>query len=480
MNRLKGLTMSSAQAKAIPDQDNRESIDAVNPATGEVYTQYYMHTKEEAEQIIEEAHEAFLDWRNKEVAHRAEIILQIGKAIEDKKDYLAEEMTKQMGKPIAQSYQELELCKAICEYTADNAVEELKDEYREFSKGQGIISYEPVGVILSFQPWNFPLYQVVRYSVANIVAGNTTVLRHAQSVWGFAAEIEKMYVEAGLPEGVFKVIYLDNEEADQLIAHDKVRGVTMTGSAAAGKIVAEIAGKHLKKTVLELGGSDPYLVLDDVEDLDDVVQTCVEGRINNGGQTCVAAKRFIVHENLYDEFKEKYVKAMENTKFGDPMDKDNKMGPLVGEEQRDKLHKQVQECIDKGATCLTGGEIPDMDGFYYPPTVLENIKPGMPAYDDELFGPVAALFKVSNEQEAIKLANDHRYGLGGGVFSSDEKRAENVARQIDTGMVSVNGYFIAQPELPFGGVKESGYGREHGGFGMKEFVNIKSIMKGTK
>ena len=272
---------------------------------------------------------------------------------------------------------------------------------------------------------------------------------------------------------------MSDETVDSLISHDKVRGVTVTGSAQAGRIVGEKAGQNLKKTVMELGGSDPYIILADA-DLDKVVPTCVKGRTNNAGQTCVAAKRFIIEESIYDEFKEKFVAAMKKVKYGDPKSDDTDMGPIARRDLREKLHQQVQDCIVMGAECLTGGEIPENEkGYFYPATVLENIKPGMPAYDDELFGPVASLFKARDVDDAIRIANDHRYGLGGGIFTADEQRGIEIAKNhIDTGMVNVNGYALAQPEMPFGGVKESGYGREHGCFGVREFVNIKSVIVG--
>ena len=465
-----------AQAQREIQQDNHQSVKTYNPATGDLHKTYYLHNKDEAEQIIENAHKAFLEWRETSFDERAKILNKVADILERDKTELAEMMTKQMGKPIAQGEGEIDLCAGIARYTAENGSKELADEERDFAEGKkGIITYQPLGVILGMQPWNFPFYQCMRYSMAVIMAGNTTAFKHAELCHETAERIQKIYEEAGLPEDVFSVLYVDDETADELISHDKIRGVTFTGSAAAGKIVAKEAGAHLKKTVLELGGSDPYIILKDAN-LDEIMDACVQGRVNNGGQTCIAAKRFIVEEDIYDEFKEKFVQAMKNVKVGDPMDRDNDMGPLSSKSRREDLHSQVEECIEKGATVLCGGEIPEGKGYFYPATVLENIKPGMPAYDDELFGPVAALFKVKDEQEAIDLANDHRYGLGGGVFSADEEKAIKIAREkIDTGMVNVNGYAIAQPNLPFGGVKESGYGREHGGFGLKEFVNAKSI-----
>ena len=466
--------MGQAQAKI--KNDGRKTVDTYNPATGELYKTYYLHTLEEAEQIVEDSHEAFHSWRKTTFEQRAKILHKIADIFERDKKELAEMVARQMGKPVTQGEGEAQACAAICRYTADNGAEFLADEYRDLDDGKkGIITYQPLGVILGMQPWNFPLYQCVRYSVAVIMAGNTTVFKHADICFETAERIQEIYEEAGLPENVFSVVYVDDETSDELIGHDKIRGVTFTGSARAGKIVGKEAGAHLKKTVLELGGADAYLVLRDAN-IDEILECCVNGRVRNAGQTCVAAKRFIVEEPVYEEFKTKFVEAMKKVTYGDPLDRNTQMGPLARADLRDSLHKQVQETASKGATILCGGELPDEKGAFYPATVLADIPKGTPAYDDELFGPVAALFKVKDVQEAIDLSNSHRYGLGGGIFSADADKALEIARtELDTGMVNVNNYGTARPNMPFGGVKESGYGREHGGYGMREFVNIKAI-----
>ncbi len=452
-----------------------KDVETYNPATGELHKTYTPHTQAEAEAIIEKTHQAFLSWKNTSLDDRADIINRIGEQLSQNKAKLSRMMANQMGKPLAMGEQEVDLCAQICQYTAKQGLQELKSETRSLEEGHALVSYEPLGVILAMQPWNFPCYQVIRYSIANIMAGNTTVLKHSNICWETAGALQEIYEAAGLPENVFSAIYVDDETADALIAHDKVRGVTLTGSAAAGKIVAEAAGKHLKKVLLELGGSDPYLVLEDVN-LEEVIGVCVKGRINNAGQTCVAAKRFIVLDAIYDDFKKGFVAAMKKVSTGDPLEKGTQMGPLAREDLRESLHKQVTDSIKAGAVVLCGGELPEGKGYYYPATVLENVKPGMPAYDDELFGPVASLIRAKDEDDAVRIANDHRYGLGGGVFSGNTDRAMKLAHRLETGMVNINGYNLAQPNLPFGGVKDSGYGREHGGFGLKEFVNIKSIV----
>ena len=397
-------------------------VQTYNPATGEKLNAYRKQSREEASKVVDRAHDAFLDWRETPISKRAEIISRMGKLLNENQDELAEMMTEQMGKTLSESKQEVKLCAQICKYTAENGPDALKDEERETQKGRGIITYQPIGVILAMQPWNFPLYQVIRYSAANLLAGNTTVLKHAEICWSTAEKIQELFVKAGVPKDAFGLVFVSDETVDSLISHDKVRGVTVTGSAQAGRIVGEKAGQNLKKTVMELGGSDPYIILADA-DLDKVVPTCVKGRTNNAGQTCVAAKRFIIEESIYDEFKEKFVAAMKKVKYGDPKSDDTDMGPIARRDLREKLHQQVQDCIVMGAECLTGGEIPENEkGYFYPATVLENIKPGMPAYDDELFGPVASLFKARDVDDAIRIANDHRYGLGGGIFTADEQK----------------------------------------------------------
>lgn len=448
----------------------------INPATEEVLETYSLMSRQQAEDVIQQTHNAFLGWRKTEFSERAAILRKAASLIRDRQDDYAELMTREMGKTLAEGKQECELCAAICEYTADQGPKALADETRAFPGGRAVISYQPQGVIYGIQPWNFPLYQVIRYSAANLMAGNTVLLKHAPNVWGMALEVEKLYRDAGLPENAFRTLLIDHDVSDSIIEHKLVRGVTLTGSPIAGSAVAQRAAKVLKKTVLELGSNDAYLVLADA-DVQHAAGVCVLGRINNAGQTCVAAKRFIVVESLYDEFRDAFLAEMKKLAVGDPTSSETQMGPMARADLRDDLHEQVRKSVEAGATCSLGGEIPDGKGYFYPPTVLENVAPGQPAYDDELFGPVAALIKVKDVDEAMRVANDSIYGLGGGIFSTNEDEAVRLARdEFDTGMVNVNGYNLAIPNLPFGGVKHSGYGREHGGFGMHEFVNVKAVM----
>ena len=454
-----------------------KNLETINPATGESIKSYQMMTDSEMNDAIKACHEAFLNWKAKPAEERAKVIKNIGKKLDEHKEELAKLMTQEMGKLVKQGHQEVELCSGICDYTAENGPESLKDEERELPEGgKGLITYSPFGVIYGIQPWNFPCYQVVRYSIANLMAGNGILLKHAENVTGSALMLEKIYREAGLPENLFKVLLISHDQSDKVIEHDLIRGVTLTGSPGAGKVIGKKAGENLKKTVLELGSNDAYLVLEDA-DLDLAVKTCVQGRLYNNGETCVAAKRFIVVDKLYDKFKDAFVEQMSNIKAGDPTKEDSDIGPMAREDLRDELHEQVEESVKKGAKVLCGGKKPEGKGFFYPATVLGDLEPGMPAYDDELFGPVASLIKAKDDEDAMRIANDSRFGLGGGIFSKDEEKAKELAKNhFDTGMVFINSFGLAKPNMPFGGVKDSGYGREHGTFGLHEFVNVKAVM----
>lgn len=453
-------------------------ISTINPATGETLQNYKMISNVEVNKAVESCHEAFKEWKKNSPNKRADIIKTIGKALKDNKSELVATMVDEMGKLKKQAKAEIDLCVAICDYTAKNGPKQLKDEERELSDGgRGLITYSPIGVVYGIQPWNFPVYQVMRYTIANLMAGNGILLKHASSVTGSALKLAEVLKKVGLPDNLFTVLVIDHEQSDQVVQHKLVRGVTLTGSPDAGKHIGKIAGEKLKKTVLELGSNDAYVVLEDAE-LELAIKHCVRGRVFNNGETCVAAKRFIVVDKLYDKFKEGLVEKMKSLKYGDPNDDASDLGPMAREDLRDELHEQVMESVEKGAEILCGGSIPKGKGYYYPATVLGNVKPGQPAYDDELFGPVASLIHAKDDEDAMRIANDSRFGLGGGIFSKDEDKAFKLAKEhFDTGMVFINSFGLAQPNMPFGGVKDSGYGREHGGFGVKEFVNAKAIMR---
>ena len=451
-------------------------ITTVNPATGENIKEYNYMSKDEVNKIVDASHEAFLEWRKTSHEERAKVINSIGDTLMKYKEELSKLMTEERGKLYSQSLQEVDLCKGICDYTAENGITALADDEREIENmKKGIVTYQPIGVIYGMQPWNFPAYQVFRYTIANLMAGNSILLKHAANVTGSGLLIEKIFHESDLPNDLFRTILIDHDQSEELIGHDKVRGVTLTGSDGAGSIVGQQAAKAIKKVVLELGSNDAFIVLEDA-DLDVAVETCTQARLINNGETCVAAKRFIVVDSLYDDFRQRIVEKFANVKTGDPMDDGSNIGPLARKDLQEKLHEQVEESVKKGATIATGGKLPEGKGSFYPATILENVEKGQPAYDDELFGPVASLIRAKDQDDALRIANDSRYGLGGAIFSKDEEKAIRLAcEEFDTGMVYINGYGLANPALPFGGVKDSGHGREHGGFGIKEFVNIKAV-----
>jgi succinate-semialdehyde dehydrogenase/glutarate-semialdehyde dehydrogenase len=455
-----------------------KSLTTINPLTEQEITSYSYMSDAEAMAVVEASHKAFLDWRLKSLEERAKVIAAIGEELRKSKDEFARLMTDEVGKLLKDSLGEVSLCAAICDYTAKAGPQALADEEREVDSGKGYVTHSPIGVVYGIQPWNFPAYQAVRYSIASLMAGNGVLLKHAEACTGSGLFLRDLYERAGLPKGLFGVLLISHDQSDKIIEDERVRGVTLTGSDKAGRVVGAKAAELVKKTVLELGSNDAYLVLDDA-DLDVAVKTCVQGRLYNNGQTCVNAKRFIVTEKNYDAFVKAYAEAFEAIKLGDPSDENTQLGPMVTKKQRDELHDQVQESIDKGARLVVGGKIPDRTGWFYPATVLADVAPGQPAYEDELFGPAAAIIRAKDDEDAMRIANSSRYGLGGGIFSKDTERARKLAAEhFDTGMVFINTFNVAYPTMPFGGVKTSGYGREHGPEGLKEFVNVKSIRIG--
>ncbi len=456
-------------------------ITTINPATGEEIATYSRLSREEACAAVDKCHAAFEQWRLRSLDDRAQVIKNLGKALRDHKEELARLMTEEVGKLIGDSRDEVELCAAICDYTAANGPRELADEQRDPNNaGRGIVTYSPIGVIYGVQPWNFPAYQVIRYAIANLMTGNGVLLKHASNCTGSGLKIAEIFAKGGLPENLFTVLVIDHDTSDAIVEHDKVRGVTLTGSDGAGKHIAEAAGKVLKPLVLELGSNDAYLVLEDA-DIDKAAEVCARARLYNNGQTCINGKRFIVTDKVYDAFLEKFVAKFEATRIGDPLAEDSDMGPMARRDLREDVQKQVDQSVEKGAKIACGGEIPDGPGAFYPATVLVDVAPGQPAYDDEIFGPVASVIRAKNDEDAMRLANDSRYGLGGGILCGDTDRAIELAKtHFDTGMVFINTYGVADPSMPFGGVKNSGYGREHGGFGIKEFANAKAIFIGAE
>ena len=453
------------------------TITTINPATDEAIQTYDLMTEAEATDRVEACHAAFLEWRKLSHQDRAPYLTKIAQKLRDNAVELAALMTRETGKLLKDGHREIEICAAIFDYTAKNGPDALADEERTHGpKGKrGVVSYQPLGVIYSIQPWNFPLYQPVRVLAANLMTGNGCILKHASICTGSGLRLRELCIEAGLPEDLFQVIVIDHDVSDKLITHPRIRGVTLTGSDGAGRHVGAVAAKALKKTVLELGSNDAYLVLEDA-DIETAVKFSVMGRLYNNGETCISAKRFIVTDKVYDAFVDAFVAQMKAITMGDPTDEGSQLGPLSSQDQFDTVKRQVDDSVAKGATILCGGVAPDGKGAYYPATVLADLAPGMPAYDDEIFGPVASVIRAKDDEDAMRLANESRYGLGGGIFSKDEARALTLARdQFETGMTRINSFGAADPNMPFGGVKDSGYGREHGGFGMKEFVNVKAI-----
>lgn len=454
---------------------NNLAIKSINPANDEEIKSYPVMNDKEISKIISLSNDDYQNWKETDFSERSIRMKRAGQILRKSKEALGKLMTIEMGKPILQSESEIEKCAWVCDYFAENAEKFLEDEIIATDASKSFVTYKPLGVVLAVMPWNFPFWQVFRFAAPNLMAGNAGVLKHSSNVTGCALAIEDIFREAGFPENIFRTLVLPSQRIKEVIQNKNIKAVTITGSVAAGKSVAALAGEVLKKTVLELGGSDPYLVLGDAN-LEQAAGTCVTSRLINGGQSCIAAKRFIVVEEVYKEFEALFIQKMKNKKMGDPLDTANDLGPQARTDLRNELHEQVQRSIDQGAKLLLGGYIPDMKGAYYPPTILAEIKPGMPAYNEELFGPVAALIRVKNEEEAIRIANDSEFGLGAAVFTSDLKRGEKIAKEkIHSGSCFVNDFVKSDPRLPFGGIKESGYGRELSSFGIKEFMNIKTV-----
>ncbi len=450
------------------------SIESVNPATGETLEKYEEMTPQQTAEAVAAAHEAWKTWRAVPFADRARPMKKAAAILRERKNEFAKLMALEMGKPIKQGIAEAEKCALNCDYYAEHAEAHLAVDLIATEASKSYVAFEPLGVLLAVMPWNFPFWQVFRFAAPALMAGNTGVLKHASNVPGCALAIERVFVDAGFPKNVFRTLLIGSKQVKAVIENPLVAAVTLTGSTPAGKAVAAQAGAVIKKAVLELGGSDPYIVLEDA-DLELAVTTCATSRLINSGQSCVNAKRFIVVEPLVATFTEKLVAAMKTKKMGDPLAEGTDVGPQARTDLRDDLHKQVRDSVSKGARLLLGGEIPPGNGSFYPPTVLADVKKGMPAYDEELFGPVASIVKARDEADAIRIANDSIFGLGAAVFTRDLARGERVARQLEAGCTFVNALVASDPRLPFGGVKESGYGRELGTYGIKEFVNIKTV-----
>jgi succinate-semialdehyde dehydrogenase / glutarate-semialdehyde dehydrogenase len=447
----------------------------VNPATGELEAEYPVATDAEITQILERAHEGYRSWRNNSWQERAQVLHRVAAIYEERINELGSIITREMGKTTAEAIGELEFTAGIYQYYADNGPDLLKDEpIPSNTPGKAWVRRSPVGPLLGIMPWNYPYYQVARFAAPNLMIGNTIILKHAPQCPESALAMQQIFADAGLPADAYINVFATNEQVADMIADPRVCGVSVTGSERAGSAVAAVASKHLKKVVLELGGSDPFIVLD-TDDVAGVAQAATAARMENGGQACNAAKRMIVAEGVYDDFLGEFTKAMAAQVTGDPTDPDVNYGPLSSEQAARNLMEQVQDAISKGATVHTGGKRVDRPGAFIEPTVLSGVTPEMRAFREELFGPVAVVYKVSSADEAVDLANSSAYGLGGAVFSTDAELALSVADRLDVGMAWVNQAEGGGPELPFGGTKRSGVGRELGPLGIDEFVNKKLI-----
>lgn len=449
----------------------------INPASGEFIEEYDQMDDDALDAIAQDAVTAQEKWRRNSFYERSLLMQRIAELLEENKEKYAKLMAREMGKPLAQGKSEIEKCAWVCNYYADNTKDFLGEEAIKSDGSKSYVTFNALGTVLAIMPWNFPFWQLFRFGAPALMAGNAVILKHAPNVTGCALAIEDLMHEAGIPDDLFRTVIADVDQTQSLIKNPNIAAVTLTGSTRAGKAVASTAGSVLKKTVLELGGSDPYLILDDA-DIEKAAEICVTSRLINSGQSCVAAKRLIAVEDIYDEFIEAVFHMMNEKKVGDPFNSATDIGPMAREDLRDELHDQVQESVAKGAECILGGSVPSRKGFYYPPTILTEISKGMPAYEEELFGPVASVIKVKDTREAIDIANDSDYGLGAAVFSEDLQRAEEIAAyELEAGCCFVNSYVKSDPRLPFGGIKESGYGRELSHFGIKEFVNVKTVYR---
>ena len=447
---------------------------SVNPATGRRLSRFHGHSRADVERALARAHDAQPRWRTTTLAARSRLFRSLARVLRIRRDELAALATSEMGKPVAQARGEVEKSALLCEFYADHAAAFLADERPPGAPAPARVTFEPLGVVLAIMPWNFPVWQVIRAAVPALIGGNTVLLKHAPNVPGSALAVEKIFAEAGFPMGVFQVLLIETTPVPALIADARIAAVTLTGSVAAGKSVAALAGAAMKPGVFELGGSDPALVLADA-DLDRAAEICAHARLLNAGQSCVCAKRFIVERSVLRAFEEKFTARIAARRVGDPSDPATEVGPLARADLREKLHAQVRASVRRGARVLLGGAPIPGPGFFYAPTVLTNVTPGMPAYDEEMFGPVASIITVRNEVEAVRIANATAFGLAATIFTRSPARARRLVPQIAAGAVFVNDFVRSDAALPFGGVKESGFGRELGAWGVRAFLNTKTV-----
>ena len=453
-------------------------IKSINPYNLKEIKSYPIHSKRQLKSIIEDADAMFQNWRKTSMNERAIKMKKVGRILLKNKKVYAELITLEMGKPISEAISEIEKCAKVCGYYAEHATKFLKNKTIKTEAQNSFVTYQPLGVILAVMPWNFPFWQVFRFAAPTLMAGNTAILKHASNVSGCALTIQEILEEAGFPARVFNTVLTPSKNVQAIIENPLVKAVSLTGSGPAGSSVAATAGKQLKKSLLELGGNDAYLVLEDA-DLQLAVQKSVASRILNAGQSCIGAKRIIVVEEVYEQFLKLMKTELRQYKIGDPRKKETKIGPMARMDLRDEVHEQVMKSMKAGAELVLGGKVPNRKGAFYPVTLLSKVKSGMPAFDDEIFGPVVSLILAKDTDEAIAMANDSNFGLGAAIFSKDIKSAQRIAaEQIEAGAVAINDFVRSDPRLPFGGVKQSGFGRELSHEGILEFVNVKTVVVG--
>ena len=449
-------------------------LKSINPATEELFAEFKEVDILSIEEIIEKSSIFQKEWSGTDIKKRSKIILDIGNFIIENKESYARIITSEMGKPISEAIGEVEKCGWLCEYYAENGSKFLADKHIDSNAKSSFVSFEPLGVILGIMPWNFPFWQVFRFAIPALLAGNSVLLKHASNVQGSALAIEKIFHNSDIPNNVFRTLVVGSSIISDIISNKHVKAVSLTGSEYAGSKVGESSGKHLKKTVLELGGADPFIVMSDAN-MSDCIEAAVKGRMLNNGQSCISAKRFIVHSSIYNQFIDKLKEQIQELSIGDPMDENILVGPLAREDILEELNQQVQNSINLGAKLITGGARMGKKGYFYSPTILTNITKEMPIYYEETFGPVFTIIKFNSTDEMIEIANDSEFGLGASIWSKDKENALSIARKIETGAIFINDFTKSDPRLPFGGIKKSGYGRELSEFGIREFVNIKTI-----
>jgi len=455
------------------------SIQPINPTTGEVLETFEPYSEQQVNQALDQARQAFLHWRTNSFAERGKYLHSVASHLRDHKTELARIAVLEMGKSITEAEAEVEKCAWNCDFFAENAESFLRDEKVASNASESYVAFRPLGVVLAIMPWNFPYWQVFRFAAPTLMAGNTSVLKHASNVSRVALEIERIFQEAGLPQGVLRTVLVPGSETGRLIEDSRIAAVTLTGSEAAGVEVAATSGHVLKKTVLELGGSDPFIVLEDA-DLDEAAQVAVTARFQNNGQSCIAAKRFIVVDSVAEAFEQKFVANTAKLKVGDPLEYDTRIGPLARKDLQETLDQQVQQSIQQGAKVLIGGKAREGKGNFYEPTILTNVTPQMSVFTDETFGPVAAVIRARDTEHALELANDSKFGLSSNLWTRNIEQARELTARIEAGGVFINGMTASDPRLPFGGVKRSGYGRELSSFGIREFVNVQTVWIGPK